>query len=538
MSHERVTRRAVLRVGVGSAALALLAACQPATPAQPSASAPTVSTGPTPAAVSSTQVGGGQPRSGGTLRMGIPGGIITLDGHNYAGTPHVFHVWDRLVVQDEQLNIQPRLAESWQINPDYTRIQLNLRKGVQFHTGREMTSDDVAWNLNRVRDPSVGGGIFANFVSILASVDTPDKYTVVLNATQPYPWVAVLLQTLNILDPVTMQSPDGVNKPVGTGPFTFVDYAQGDHLTLKKNPNYWRTGLPHLDQLHFGIFSDPQAMVAQLEGGALDAANQPPLRDAVRLRSDPHYQAVFNQAGGGSYVFPFNTSVAPANSKLLRQALWYGLDRQRIVDSTLLGVGRVSDLPWYPSSPGYEEAKTRTYTFDLDRAKALLSQAGATNLSVDLSFTTALPEFASMAQIFQADLAKIGVTLNIKPTEPAQIAQRVYTLNYSGLAALGLSLFGQLHPGLFGLASPYYGPLNNWTGFKDEQYSALATAIATEVDPTRAKQAFANWNDYVLDQAFLISVATSPQRFVTTTAVQGLAYDMANILDATEAWIV
>jgi len=429
-----------------------------------------------------------------------------------------------------------RLAESWDINSDFTQFKLNLRKGVQYHSGREFTSDDVLWNFLRVKDPAIGGGIFASYVAPLKSVEAPDKYTVVITANQPYPYVSHILQTMNMLDPATMQQPDGVNNPVGTGPFKFVEFAQGDHLTLAKNPSYWRAGLPYVDQLQMPIFSDPQTMVTSLESGGLEAAVNVALRDAARLhQQDSNYQVVLNKNSGAMYGIIANTTLEPTAQKALRQALQYGIDRQRIAETVLLGLGEPTQLPWFPTSPAYDAATNRTYTFDLDKARSLLQQAGLSNPSIDFNYSSAIAEFGSMAQIIQADVQTAGLTLNLKPTDPPQLAGMQYQVKYPGIAG-GTPLFGQAHPGVqFG--SPYFGPLNNWTGLKDDQFRALSTTMSTEVDPSRAKQAYAAWNDYVLDQSFTIGIATFLPRIATTSRVHGVHYDLAYILDGTEAWL-
>jgi peptide/nickel transport system substrate-binding protein len=469
------------------------------------------------------------------LRWGLLGNIVTLDGHNYGGTPHIFHVFDRLIVLDEQLNWQPRLAERWEINTDFTQIKLSLRKGVQFHSGRELTSDDVVWNFNRVKDPSVGGGIFASYVAPLQSVENPDAATVVITAKQPYPYISHILQTMNILDPVTMQQPDGVNNPVGTGPFKFVEFAQGDHLTLGKNPNYWRRELPYVDTLHMPIYSDPQTQATALERGSLDAAVNISLRDAARLQTTGGYQVILNKNSGHSMSCSRTRHWTPPATKALRQALQYSIDRQRIADTVLLKLGEPTQLPWFPTSPAYDAEKNRTYAFDLDKAKSLIQQAGLSNVQVDFNYSTALAEVGSTAQILQADLARIGVTLNLRPTDPPQLAAAQYQVKYDGMA-VGTALFGQVQPGVqFG--SPYYGPLNNWSGFKDQQYTAIASAMSTATDPTQAMQAYAAYSDYVLDQSFTIAIATLLPRVATTARVQGVKYDMAYILSATEAWL-
>jgi peptide/nickel transport system substrate-binding protein len=545
VSHP-LRRRAVLRLLGLSGGAALLAACgQAAAPAAPtSPPAPTAAKpGPTPAATAPAPAAtlgaanqpAAQPKSGGLLRWGLLGNIVTLDGHNYGGTTHIFHVFDRLIVLDDQLNWQPRLAESWDINSDYTQIKLNLRKGVQYHTGRELTSDDVVWNFQRVKDPSVGGGIFASYVAPLQSVENPDKYTVVITAKQPYPYISHILQTMNILDPVTMQQQDGVNNPVGTGPFKFVEFAQGDHLTLARNPNYWRSGLPYIDTLQMPIYADPQTQVTALEGGSLDTAVNASLRDAARLQTTSGFQVLLNKNSGALYVIQPNTTLDPTSNKLLRQVLQYGIDRQRIADTVLLKLGEPTQLPWFPTSPAYDAAKNQTYVFDLDKAKGLVQQASLSNMQLDFNYSTALAEVGAMAQIIQGDLAKIGVTLNLKPTDPPQLAAQQYQVKYNGMA-VGTALFGQVQPGVqFG--SPYYGPLNNWSGFKDQQYTSLATAMASEIDPARAKQAYAAYSDYLLDQSFTIGVATLLPRIAMTSRVQGVKYDMAYILNATEAWL-
>jgi peptide/nickel transport system substrate-binding protein len=469
------------------------------------------------------------------LRWGLLGNIVTLDGHNSRGGTHVFNVFDRLIELDEQLRWMPRLAESWDINKDVTQITLQLRKGVQYHTGREFTSDDVVWNFSRVKDPSVGGGTYASFVAPLNAVVAADRYTVVITTHQPYPYISHLLQTLNMLDPSMLQQPEGVNRPIGTGPFTFVEYAAGDHLTLAKNANYWRSGLPYVDALHMPIFSDPQTQITALEGGALDVAVNPPLHDAARLKNDPKYRLVLNHNSGALYVLQANTTQHPTSNKLFRQAIQYAIDRQRIADTVLLGLGEPTNLPWAASSPAYDADKNGTYRFDLERARSLLQKAGVADAQVDLDYSTESAEVGAMAQIIQADLAKIGVRLALKPNDPAQLAALQYQVRYSGLAS-GTALYGHAQPGaLFG--SPYYGPLNNWSGLKDDRHRALATAMSVEVDPARAKQAYTEFSEYLLDQSFTMGIATFMPRVVTTERVRGVTYNRAYMPNAAEAWL-
>ncbi|MBV8714814.1 MAG: hypothetical protein JOZ65_07070 [Chloroflexi bacterium] len=167
--------------------------------------------------------------------------------------------------------------------------------------------------------------------SWITDIQTPDKYTVVLGTDQPRPSLFDYLQFVNISDPETYAGPNSSTKVVGTGPFEFVEWIQGDHVTLRKNAKYWRSGVPLLDEQQFMILRDPQAMVAQLEAGPLDATLGTPLRDAARLKDDPKYHYFANNAAGTYIVLVVNTTQPPLARKEVRQAINYALDRKRIV---------------------------------------------------------------------------------------------------------------------------------------------------------------------------------------------------------------
>src|SRR5689334_5381827 len=204
--RKRMSRRRALGLLGLTAGVALVAACQPTTPSAgpPSSSANTAK----PPSSSATQNVVEQPRSGGILRQGSLGDLPTLDGNFLNGQSTIYPVWDRLVELDPQLNPKGILVESWDVDDRYTRIALHLRKGVQWHTGRELVADDVAWNIHRVSsDPKVAGGGFYNWMSqTLTGIETPDKYTVVLLAERSWPAVFDTLSLLSIIDPVTYQS--------------------------------------------------------------------------------------------------------------------------------------------------------------------------------------------------------------------------------------------------------------------------------------------------------------------------------------------
>ena len=139
---------------------------------------------------------------------------------------------------------QPQLAESWDISPDYKHIKLNLRKSIQFHSGRELTSDDVKYNLLRVRDPKVQVPTLRTQSNWFTTLDTPDKYTIILNSETPRPLVFDIFEYLNIVDKDTMEGSEARTKAIGTGPFRFEEWAQGAHISFSRNAAYWQSGRP------------------------------------------------------------------------------------------------------------------------------------------------------------------------------------------------------------------------------------------------------------------------------------------------------
>jgi peptide/nickel transport system substrate-binding protein len=547
----RITRRRVLGLLVSSASVALLAACGTAIPvASPTPGptrAPAAGSAPANAATASPPLVGVvapapqaavQAKSGGILRMGIVGDLPSLDGNDFGAAFDVtYPIFNDLGQEDEKLNLSPELAESFDLSSDFRTLKVNLRKGVQFHTGREITSDDLKWQIDRSNDPKVASGVLRAFRILLTSVETPDKYTVVIKSEQPWPAIADYIHVLNVLDQQTMAQPDGKLNPVGTGPFKFQEYVQGDHLSLVKNPNYWKKGLPYLDGIRFQVFKDPQSMVVAFEAGQLDAIDTPPIQDTARLQKDPNWQVVFNNIAGDSYVITFNTTQPPTDNKLLRQAMSFALDRKRIADTVLQNVGAPKNIPYYPSSPAYDQTADQFYAFDLDKAKSLLASAGLSNVQMDFNInsTSDATEWASVSQIYQADLAKIGVNLTIRPFDNPTLAQMLFNVNYNGIAS-GTSTVGHLHAGVLS-ASPTFGYTSNRAGFKPDDFKGIDYAILTEVDPTKQQQAYLAWRNYFLDQQWAMVVTSKRPRVVTTAKVHDIGYTRAEKLYYDETWM-
>lgn len=537
-----LSRRTALRLVLSSASAALLAACGGAsTPASPTtapaapkptqpagAAVPTITSAtPTPVAA-----GGSQVKTGGTIRVGMVGDITGLDPFIWSpnNSNTVGQVHDQLITYDEKFSPVPRLAESWELSSDNKQVKFNLRKGVQYHNGREFTSDDVKYSLLKAQDPktlnraTVGPG-----AAYWSGIDTPDKYTIVLSSDVPRPGAFDSILYLRILDQNVSEGPDAATTMNGTGPFKFVEWASGDHITMARNPNYWEPGLPYLDQVSIKVFNDQQAMVVALESGAVDMAFAAPIQDAVRLKADPKWN-VYNNAELGQYFYlQMHTAKPPFDNKVFRQAIAYAINRQRFTDAIMKGfAGIPKDLPWPTASAAYEPDKNTFYTLDLEKAKAMVAQSGVADPQFDLAYPLASfsAEYAQLAQVIQSDLAQIGVQVTLKPTEIAAFTQQGIGVNppYTGARLNAAAFTNVSEPTSHFVLSSTFGSAINQSAFYDDAYKALIASTAGEPDPARRKQGYSKINDYLLNQAYCLVVSGYPNILAQAPNVRDLGY--------------
>jgi peptide/nickel transport system substrate-binding protein len=515
---SRMSRRRAIGLLAATGGVTVIAACAPAVPsAAPTSVAVAPPAGGTPGAA--PKPAADTPKTGGTIRTAIPGDPASLDGHLFAAGRFdtTWLIYDRLTEYDLKVSPQPRLAESWEMSSDSKRLKLNLRKGVTFHDGREFTSDDVKWNFLRVRDPKVGAGAFVNQSNWFSSFDTPDKNTIILNSEEPRPLVFDFFERLNMLDKNIMEDPeDSKVKANGTGPFKFVEWVQGDHFQTVKNPNFWISGLPYIDGVRTTPFRDQQAAVAQLEAGAIDVVQNMNLIDFLRLRKDSRFTTIKDDVSTGFFCFGINCTWAPMNNKLVRQAMNWAVNRKRWVDGYFQDTSSPISLEWFRGTPPHDPARENFYTFDLDKARALLQQAGVGNFTMDM-VTVPYPEISSLAQIYQADLAQLGITMNIVNMDLAPWLDLVNNRRYNGMyyspAGISASVGTEL------TTSKVWQVGNNNSGYDSPEYQELATAATTETDPVKLKEIYTKVNDLMLDESFVIPLTWRPPTNVTRSAV-------------------
>lgn len=333
------------------------------------------------------------------------------------------NLYEGLTRIDRAGAVKPGLAESWTVSPDGLTYRFKLRAGVRFHDGTSFDSADVKFTLERALAPDSTNAQKQLFAPI-ASIETPDPLTAVVTLKQP---AANFLYNMGWGDAV-MLAPESAaanrTTPVGTGPFKFERWTRGDRIELVRNPNYWNAAAIKLNRVVFRFISDPQAQVAGLRSGDIDAIPNLSAVEALdQFRRDARFKVEIGTTEGETIV-ALNNAKPPFNDLRVRRALAHAIDRKAIIDGVMNGLALPIGSHFSPIHPGYVDLTAR-YPYNPATARALLAEAGAANLS----FTLRLPPPAYArrgGEVIAAMLADIGVKATIEQIEWAQWLDQVF----------------------------------------------------------------------------------------------------------------
>lgn len=520
------SRRWVLRNGAyGAAALASLSLLS-CSSGDDDSGGPT-SSGSTPSTGSGDSGSSSQPKSGGELRVGLGSELSSLEPHLIANAQVdvLWPVFDTLTKYDRDLKPQPQLVAEWEQSDGGAKYVLHFRKDVKWHSGKEFTAQDVKWNFERVKDPELAFGQYRTMSTWFPTIDMPDPYTLILTSDKPRPGTFDFFEMFRIADPDTMEGPDAATKAIGTGAWKFVEWKQGVDFKLEKNPEYWNAGLPYLDGVTWSVALDAQTMQAQLESGALDAARDPLVTGFASLRDNPDFQAIVHPSPGAYYLQGINTTIEPFTDKRVRQAFNWAADRQRFSEVNVHGITGPSCIPWPEVSLAYNEDQANHYTFDLQKAKDLLSAANATSIKTTITGYPPRPEAVEFLPIWQADLKEIGVDASVQILETPAFINSVNSLKYDALyGAAGANFAGLGSPASLFSTTPqlFSGDGNNNTGYTNDQWVDLQLRAAVEIDPDKARAIYQEWNDLFLDSGHLPIMGPWAPRIAASKKVQGI----------------
>ena len=362
-----------------------------------------------------------EPVYGGTLVYGLSITVPTLDPGVAVGTPGQTIrklIWETLVDRDPTGRVVPQLAVSWEVSEDGLQWTFHLRQGVKFHDGTTLTAEDVKASIERIINPKYGLGRRAT-LNMIQRVDVKDEYTAVVVTAYPF---APLLYHLSMdvaaimskaaLDKYGYETKDIGWRPVGTGPFRYESHVPEESITLVRFEEYWGPR-PYLDKIIFRCIPEAATRVVLLETGALDIIEMVPPHEMERLARNPDL-VTFALPGNRVAHIGMNCQRPPFNDPRVRQAMNYAIDKQSLIEGLLLGFARPADSIVAPGVVGHHSVPM--YTYDPQRAKALLAEAGYPN---GFSFTLWTPSgryFMDKETVvaIQAQLREIGLNANIR----------------------------------------------------------------------------------------------------------------------------
>ena len=338
---------------------------------------------------------------------------------------------------DTTMDIEPDLAQSWDISDDGKVYTFNLREDVKFHDGTDFNAEAVKFNYDRIMDAtnpynSLGEFSYATYMfEMVERVEVVDNYTFRFYLTEPLaPFLAHCAMTqFSIASPAAVEKygRDFSMNPVGTGPFRFVSWTPGSEVILEKNPDYFK-GPAKLDRLIFRPIKDDNVRQNELEAGVIDMMCDILPDNLNRLRANDNL-TVLEQAGLHVWYLSMNCSKAPFDKREVRQAMYYAIDRQAIVDNILQGTGILAHNMVPPLTFAYTDDVPK-YEYDPVKAQELLTQAGYPNgFSVDFYIPesgSGMQQPVAMAVAMQSDLAKVNIFVNIIQMEWGAYLDKVF----------------------------------------------------------------------------------------------------------------
>jgi len=477
------------------------------------------------------------PKRGGLLKIGQPGDLSAFEPAIQlpSAFPLYFNLFDTLVQYDKKMVPQPYLVAAWEIARDGMSIKMTLRKGVKFHTGRDLTAEDVNFSLRRVQEPKTGA-LYRFMADRIATAEAPDPYTIVWQFKRPYPGIFDLMSKLHVVDKENIDKTDFTKKGTGSGPFIFNRFVPGDYMLLKKNPQYWRQGLPYLDEIRVNFVPDIAALTAQLEAGAIDLALRPSLVDAVRMKGDARVKVDMGQIRSLYDILLF-TKKGPFANKKVRQAVNWTINREQYWRTIFKGIGDWTCIPYPAQSQAYFPDLAKSIKPDLEKAKKLMAEAGVPNGFETSILTTRMrqQEYLDLAVLYQQDLAKIGIRARIEDVELAQYEQR--HLNEGFETAIHAYARANYDPDTLIGGALAWTPRIGMTRFGEPEYIRLFEDAGASYNMQKRKPKYRKLVEYILDESFTLPICYNPELYMYASYVNDVTTDVDFNLDCSATWL-
>lgn len=481
--------------------------------------------------------------AGGTLVFGRGGDSVSLDpsrtteGETFKVTKNMLETI--VGFEDGGTEIVPGLAHDWEVADDGLTYTFELEEGITFHDDTDFNAESVVKNFERWAAgdesmfpyyASMFGGFDGDESHVIESVTAEGDYTVVFKLKRPQ---APFLKNL-AMDMFAISSPTAFEEmgddeyernPVGTGPFKFVEWKPNDAITVEKNENYWKDGLPKLDTIVFRSIPDNTARLNALIAGEVDLIDGLNPSDGASIESNPDLQLIERPSMNIGYL-GLTVIREPFDNKLVRQAMNHAIDKQGIIDAFFEGRAEIAVNPMPPSIEGYND-EIPGYEYDPEKAKALLEEAGyGDGFEMELWAMPVprpyMPDGQKVAEVMQKNLADIGITANIVSHEWAtylELAEKgeadAFMLGWTGDN-------GDPDNFLYVLLDEDNIGSNNYTYFKNDEMHDLFIEAQTEVDQEKRNELYRQAQEIIHEEAPWVPLAHSTPLLAATKDLTGL----------------
>ncbi|NGN63576.1 ABC transporter substrate-binding protein [Streptomyces sp. A7024] len=484
--------------------------------------------------------GDGGRRRGGSLKMAQVGDL-NLPTLRQQNTPNIS--WPRLVFNTlteydhKTLRPRPQLATDWQVTDGGRTVVLRLRDDVRFHSGRPFGPKDVAENIAYQASKKGVPGQLASAASAIKDAEVTGRNEITLRLAHGISNFFDLCEIMLIFDHESIPDLEAGKELNGTGAFRFAGYDPGVAVRFTRNPRYWQPGRPYLDDVELRIITQQQAIVASLQSGQTHVGYALNPSNGRNVQADDRLRLVeVDTRDNGQYI-GCNVKRQPLDDKRVRQAIAWSVDRERIRDMGMAGVGVITSVPWTPTSPAYDREAAGHYHRDLDRARELIADAGARGARLQLTINGNEPGGPrSIAEIVQDGLREIGLDTRIEPLQPAEFQQRLNTASFPGLW-IGGHGFGQLNPATLLNGAYPFNAQKNASNFTDARYRRLAQRAWKATDEKAAAAVYGEVTDFLLDQQFVIDLVSSSMTYSVSRSLKGYRYNMFNDLILDDAYL-
>ncbi|MBV7327217.1 hypothetical protein KFU94_02950 [Chloroflexi bacterium TSY] len=335
--------------------------------------------------------------------------------------------FETLVEFNEEMEIVPLLAESWEVDEEGRTWTFNLRQGVTFHDGTSFNAEAVKATWERFLDPDVGAKDTRRLAPILESLDVVDEHTINLTTFDPYPELLTNLTDVHtaIISPTAAEkyapADFGHEEPAGTGPFKFDQWVSADQFELVRNDEYWGDKDIKADRVIFRTIPESASLVAALEAGEIDVAIGIPAEEAVRLQENANL-SVGTYEAFRTFMASMLITVPPFDDVRVRHALNYAVDKEALTEFVMAGFAKPTETVLFPGWP-YRVAQ-EPYAYDPDKARELLAEAGYPDgFETTLAFTPQWDKGKEMAETIAAYLQDVGVTAELLSMEAAVLSE-------------------------------------------------------------------------------------------------------------------